>query len=404
MKNLNRIFFVSLLAISSVTYGQKDYKPGYIITNKNDTVYGFINLKSNYQNSRQCEFKRNIDQEPDTYLPFDIKSYRIENSKFYVSKEVTLNDSTEKVFLEYLVDGIVNLYYLKVLDDEYYFIEKDSSMYQLSNSEIEYINKNGEKYVGDSKKYMGTLIYLFRDSPQTSKDVRSTSFDYRSLINITKEYHNSVCKDYQCIDFTRSTKSTIYLEPNVGMISSRMGLKTSEHHAFNTNPVFGVNLRFTPMRAHYLWNVSVGLSYSMNDFNGDFDNTLYFSGTEIFRIHAAYSVVRIPVMIEYSFPGKKLQPFLTLGFNNLLIVNPDCSIIVNSSNFHNIGQEIAPDFRKYQFGIFAGVGIRFKINDKSYIYFKGNYEYSKPVLNTNYVFDYSNTNSLMLSLGYGFSL
>ena len=119
MKNLNRIFFISLLAISSISYGQRDYKPGYIITNKNDTVHGFINLKSNYQNSRQCEFKRNIDQEPDTYLPFDIKGYRVENSKFYVSKEVPLNDTTEKVFLEYLVEGIVNLYYLKDLTSEY---------------------------------------------------------------------------------------------------------------------------------------------------------------------------------------------------------------------------------------------------------------------------------------------
>jgi hypothetical protein len=225
------------------------------------------------------------------------------------------------------------------------------------------------------------------------------------LINITKEYHNRVCKDYQCIDYTKSTKSIIYLEPNTGIIFSGMGLKKSNHKAYNIKPSFGVNVRFSPLMVHYLWNFSIGLYYSMNNFNGDFKNTIYYKWGETYRIHAVYSFVYIPLMLEYSFPTKKFQPFLTAGFDNIFIINSNTSVRIYYPDINYLAGEVDSNFRGYHYGIQAGFGLRYIKSNKSYFFIKCNYEFRKPASSSlNDVFDYHYVNSVMLNVGYGFSL
>jgi hypothetical protein len=263
-----------ITSLSIFSYGQKDYKRGYVITFDNDTLFGTIGLNSNYRNSRSCYFQSNKDQEVKVYAPADIKAYRVENSKYYVSKEVTWNDKKELVFLEFLLDGIVNLYYIKESISEYYFIERDTALILLSNDERRIVvestvasGKDDKTYLTNSNQYIGVLKYLFQDSPEVMKDISNTQFDYKPLINLTREYHESVCKDYSCIDYTKNTKMSVYLEPNFGMIHSTMGIKTSDDHAQDLNPHFGLNLSLRNTKRDR-WNFRTGISYSTVEFEG----------------------------------------------------------------------------------------------------------------------------------------
>ncbi len=105
------IGIVFLLLSNKTVSGQNSYKSGYIVTNNNDTIYGLIKLRSNYLNNRSCDFKKTEDDSPEQLSPSDIKAYKIEDSKFYISKMISLRDTNRVVFLEFLLDGIVNLYY-----------------------------------------------------------------------------------------------------------------------------------------------------------------------------------------------------------------------------------------------------------------------------------------------------
>jgi hypothetical protein len=406
MKHYKFQLLLLLTSFSLFTYGQIDYKKGYVITHDNDTLFGTIDLNSNYRNSRSCNFLS--DQVVKVYAPEDIKAYRVENSKYYVAKEVTWNDKKEMVFLEFLVDGIVNLYYLKESINEYYFIERDTALILLSNDEKKIVikstvasGKDDKTYVANSNQYIGVLKYLFQDSPEVMKDIPHTRFDYKPLINLTREYHESVCKDYSCIDYTKNIKMSVYLEPSFGMIHSTMGLKTSEDHAQDLNPYFGLNISLRNTKRDR-WNFLTGISYSSVEFEGEFVNSIFPTPSqpeELFRIYLKYSYLSIPIAVEYFLPAKKLQPFFTASINNIFILNPEFEVY----KFDNTVPE-KTYFRNYQIGLDGGIGLRYNLKKNSYFYLKADFEYRFPSANLNYALDYYRVYSVMVGVGYGFRL
>src|SRR5664280_2852236 len=107
---MKKKIFLCLLILTQLIItckAQKGYRPGYIITNDSVIIQGQIKLQSNNQNSKKCEFIES-NQNVRNYTPDDIKGYRIEQSRYYVSKDVVIDSLKQRVFLEYLVHGIVD--------------------------------------------------------------------------------------------------------------------------------------------------------------------------------------------------------------------------------------------------------------------------------------------------------
>ena len=201
MRKRYLLFLLILTWYFAICNGQGSYNPGYIITNNSDTVRGLIKQQSNYQNSINCNFREEKNQSAKNFSPGEIKGYRIENSKYYVSKDIVIDSLKQKKFLEYLVKGIVDLFYYKDVGKEYYFVQKNTLLMLLSNDvsivTVEENGLNGEyekSYYKNSNQYKRILQYLFKESPEVLKEIPNTAFDYRPLIKITKDYHNSVAK------------------------------------------------------------------------------------------------------------------------------------------------------------------------------------------------------------------
>ena len=407
MEKKSLFLILAILQVCIVSYGQTGYKPGYIITNDFDTLKGVIKLKSNYLNSRSCDFMDGSNQNPKNYSPSEIRGYRIENSKYYVSKDITIDSSKQKVFLEYLVAGIVDLYYLRELQKEYYFFEKDGQLTPLSNDgsviTVKAKGYSGEyesNYYKNSNQYKRVLTYFFQDSPAVSSKIQNTRFDYKSLINITVDYHNAVCFDKKCIDFTKSTKQSIFFETYLGMIDSRMGLYTSKDYATQINLYGGFQLRFKPFKRFSRWNFLTGMNFSTNSYLGEFNNTLYTTDyIKTYRIHTQYSILRIPLTFDYTIGQGRLQTFLSFSYNNIFLINPSYKInrIDGGKNYDETSY-----FRKYEFGLSPGLGLKLKLGNNSYIFEKNEFEYRKSLANFNYILDYHRVYSWIISAGYGF--
>jgi hypothetical protein len=408
MKKRHFLFLLIIFQFPIIISGQKGYLPGYIISNKNDTLRGFINLNSNYENSSSCNFIEGDDQNPKTYSPDDIKGYRIENSRFYLSKDINIDSTQQRVFLEYLVDGIVNLYYLKDLKGEYYFIEKDTLLFPLSNEEstVTLMVKGAEKplvektFLRNSNQYRRILTYLFQDSPIASRQIPTIPFTYKSLIKITKDYHNSVC-DYNCIDFTKSTKQGLFIEPSVGIINAWMGLRleTSKTFAPDFKPFYAFKLRIKPFKGYSGWDLLVGVNYSSNSFEGIYDALWDDLYPIQYHVYADYSILRIPLGVDYSFTSKKLQPFLSLTGNSIIILNPDYEVIrIDNSSI------VETPFRKFQLGLSPGLGFKYVFKNDSYLILKDEFEYRIPGAGFGYVLDNQVVYSNLLSIGYGLKI
>jgi hypothetical protein len=397
MKKLNFLFCLVFILYLNNGYAQKNYKPGWVVTNKNDTLHGSINLKSNRHNSRMIEFKISKDQSPQTYTPDDIKAFKIDNSKYYVSREIVLNNIRKKVFLEFLVQGIVDLYFLRENQMDYFFIRKDSTITLLLNTEKTLVTKYGDTYSGNSNQYIGILTYLFKDSPELKDKIANTGYKNNSLIKLTKDYHNSVCKDYACIDYTKKTKNSVAIEPNLGIINSWMGFKKSSYHTYNSQAAFGLNVRFSSNWSSNRWNVLLGLNYSNNDLVGKYTSSAF---NETFQINAKYSILRIPISLQYLFPEKRIQPFISLSYNNILLLNQNSSIMRTETNYTYL---VRSKLLNYEEAMSFGIGLKYNFKKSSYIFVKSEVEMRKS-FSTDDILNSIFVNSWIINVGYGFNL
>ncbi|HAM99044.1 MAG TPA: hypothetical protein DCQ26_10585 [Marinilabiliales bacterium] len=395
--------------LSTALLGQNDFKPGYILKTTGDTVHGYINLRSNYLNGKECEFRPVLIGESSFYLPGQILSYRVENTKMYVTKTVELDHKTQTLFMEFLVDGVIDLYYYKDLQNEYYFVEKEGALYPLTNEERELI-RDDVRYRQNSNQYKGMLTFIFNDAPEIATKINRTPFEYKALINLTKDYHAMVCGNEVCIDYTKSTYLKINLEPTIGYIHSSLGLETSKERSKDDQPAIGLNLRFRPYKIKDSWNVLFGVNFSKNHFRKEFTSLLYVETEWLSRIELDYQTLRIPISVEYSFPTKKIQPVISLGFTSVFLMNREHearyinTFTLNGEVVQVDGGLIDTDFRKFNIAVNAGVGLKYNIDENSSVYVTTLFEYRKPYVNFNHLLDYLSTTSTIWNVGYSFCI
>lgn len=176
---------------------------GYVIDNKNDTIWGLIKQDANISNTDKCIFKTRPEAEKQIYQPTDIKSYRIVDGKYYVSRLVMVNGKPQQIFLEYLVQGLVNIYLYANLEGIHYLVDKgDGNLIELKNT-TSLSEKDGVTYSHDKKEYIGMLTYVFQDSPKTCEEATSKSLDCSSLIDLAVDYHKDMCAENKCIIYEK---------------------------------------------------------------------------------------------------------------------------------------------------------------------------------------------------------
>lgn len=183
---------------------QTDFRNGYYITLENDTVFGLLDYRGEVKNSQTCVFKNDDSAEPQKFNPGEIQSYRFTDGKFYVSKKIETDSVERNVFLEFLVDGITNLYFLRDINNYKYFLEdKNGKFLELSNETItEKVDGKGE-IQRKSNRYIGVLLASFADCKEIQPQINNVNLGHKSLINITKNYHNYVCDTEECIVYEK---------------------------------------------------------------------------------------------------------------------------------------------------------------------------------------------------------
>jgi hypothetical protein len=301
--------------------GQSDFRQGYIINNNFDTLYGLIDYRGDIRNSNICVFKASVSAPKEIFKPEDIIGYRFVTGKFYISKNINTGDDEKRMFVEYLLKGIVDLYYYRDTKTNHYLIQKaDGKVYELMNDQkIEDIN--GVKYSVNSNKYISALALAFSDCMEIQPQVRSASLDHMSLINVTKNYHNMVCKDQECIVYEKQLPAVRFrFAPVAGFrISNLKLLNKPVYNTFDFEyafyPSFGgaVNIAMPRMseRIFFQFDVNIGkrhyYSYSLTNYS---EVSYSISKTNLYT-----TFLEITPEIKYAYPRGKLRPVFLVGYN-----------------------------------------------------------------------------------------
>ena len=200
--------------------GQINLRPGYIITNLNDTIQGMIDFRTAERNARICSFRPDSSENIKNYLPGEIYAYRFTgDGKFYVTRQVTIDKTPTLLFLEYIIKGSVSLYYYRSTKCDYYFFEdEEGHMFKMSN-ETKEVEIEGRHKIMYDPRYVGIMTWLFKKSEKTKKKLKFLRINRDFLSRITKQYHYETCQTGEdCIEFeTKPDKHFVKVKYNIGI-------------------------------------------------------------------------------------------------------------------------------------------------------------------------------------------
>jgi len=392
------VFTVSFLINAN---SQSDFRNGYIITEKNDTLFGLVNNRGAINNSQKCIYKENKDSEKVEFSPKEIKGYRFTNGKYYISKSINNQD----IFLEYIINAIVKIYYYRDSRGDHYILEDENkNLHELNEEEKEVIVGN-TKYMQQSKRYIGILKAAFKKSLKTTKKADDIKLNHKSLLKITEEYHNDVCFDKQCIIYEKKiieNKLKFGFLGGVDLLLFRTNKAINNEHYYLQNKEMGVVI--SPAIGFFLkkkmpsFNEKMNIQYegvlSKTNFNttSSYIDDIY-NWNHLNEINLTQTSYSNRLVLNYEFPKEKIKPNFQIGgfSNHFFNVNyqRDLEIKFAWGDTHQTASTSESPFNRVDYGLCVGLGLN-KIYSKEKEIFL-NVRYNRGLgflkgLNTNYFY------------------
>jgi len=387
---MKKIFFSCLYIIIPIVsiFSQSNYKEGYIITIKKDTVYGLIDFRTDHTNSLLCKFKDSEASPEKIYHPGEIDGYRfIHEGKYYVSKTIVIEGVQQNVFLEYLVQGMLNLYYLHQYNDYYFFENKDGSLVAITKKAD--VIRDNNKFVVDNR-YKGMLTYIFRDCLPLAIKSSKAEFNKESMIVFTKDYHDQMCESGdKCIIFENDykkkfTKFDFTVYSGFEFDKSKL-YKIENSNMLSFSPVIGVGINISSPRL--IKSLSIMLDATFSKIMGAYD----YSDKYLTYYQYKFSGIKSNFCtgLEYTYDKGKIRPVINAGISHSSFYDLKSTLKTNTQISENVLL-----LQNSSTGIKTGIGIDYQINGNQFIIVR--FLYSRHV---NY---YDMNNTYQVKLGYKF--
>ena len=373
------LYLILFLVISKNIFAQENYVKGYVILNNNDSISGLINFRMDEHNGQFCQFKLSKTDAEQTFYPNDILKYRfIDEGKYYVSHKVMIDSIPRQVFLEYLVNGVMNLYFYKdnKTFQDYYFFEDEFG--QMTS-------------VNEKKQYIGTLNYLFRDYPTINKKFSKNSspmpFKRKNMIGIAEEYHTQMCSPGQeCIIFSNDYKKQ-YLDFKLAVYAGyqttvysidRFSITGMDFEAIiyspglmrSSNPVIGGQLLICNPRLtnSFCLLADIGLS----KISGEAQDS-HIKQFELNYCELSFNSLLLmgKINLKYISPKGKIRPTAEAGFSYFGLINKTSLMYFEEQDpKQNFNISEIKDFKSFPqstlLGINCGIGLSYLLkNNKS---------------------------------------
>lgn len=319
----------SFLLLATTLFSQSDFRSAYVITLESDTIYGYIDFRGEVRNMRVCAFKASLDGVVKEYFPGEITGYRfVDDGKFFISKEVHTDWVNGTVFVEFLFKGIANLYFYRNLLQSAYFIEKDDGELIELNEENREVKQGSRRFSHRNKRYIGLLNYTFQESPELQNDIRKTTLSHRSLVNVTRKYHEIVCPDDDCIVFEAKIPTfKVRFAPFVDM--SMTYLKISKYHSLDgfdfdpsIRPGIGLGLEIAMPRLNEKLSVCLSGQYKEDYLYGTREIISPYH-TEKNFVHLYTQNIYSKLGLKYTYPTGRVRPEVIAGFYHYYLLNRD---------------------------------------------------------------------------------
>lgn len=379
---------LSVYFVSDQLVAQNNFTSGYIISNTNDTIRGYIQQFTS--GSTICYFKKNPEGTAIAYSPVDISAYRFDdNGKFFVSKETPLESGNKMLFLEFLIKGKASIYFMRD-NMEHYFIETEKDkLSELSESQKIIENSNGVKWI-KQPRYKGKLKYILSDCPEIASKIETLSLQPKELINLAKDYHEKVCDSEQCIVFERKSKPVkirTRIEAGVGFSQFRNQIT---HTNFSPGALIACkfdfeNLLFSAEQTTFQTGLILQHYSNYTRYRDGHNSWVWNYVKDTTNVTLNTLAIKIPLIVNYTFPLGKVKPYIGGGIMN--------SFAKSSST------EIIRKFPLYQIGLVGMTGVSYTLNNSHKLNIGLSFEYNIDLVDIDFFYSLRSRN-LSIVLGY----
>lgn len=352
MKDKIIFVIISFVLIANSSFCQNDFRKGFIITLKKDTIIGQMDYRSNTKNYNSCIFKG--EQEEREYYPDEIFGFGYYNDKFFSSQIV------EGSFVEVLVLGEISLF----KSQNTYLIKKDTSVYNLE-SFFEEVEIDGKVGILENTRWRGIMSYLIYDCiSNTNSIVSNLKLDEKSLTKLVVRYNK--CKG---LDFTEFKVSKPWIKygygATVGIARSELlfrnmsGTMSYMDDSYSSiNPSIGVLFDISSPRLAE----KIAFQGEIHFIKSSYSSLVILnnSSTEYHDTYIDLSTLSVPLSFKYSFPEKKYGLYLQGGINydyHLIAKSKLLTESVTGNVVNTFPERSAFEINKNQIGYWGGIGI-----------------------------------------------
>lgn len=381
--NHKLLILLACVLISSISFAQKDFRPGYIIKN-GDTLRGLVQNRGK-KNFKSTVFKTNKQAAPTTYTPAEVEAYGFNGERQYESIDLDTTSGSRRIFGQRIADGAIDLYYLKDKSDKVILVKGN----QLSVVE----RKPDAITTGKVNKYSETQAVFKHDVGYVQTlnmavadcglSANSLKFSPTQVTRLVDEY-NRCKKDFTIVKDTRP-RTTIGGSLAGGWFQSNFLMRDYQDADLKADGFFGeVNfeVRF-PKRLERMTFVA-----GLQVVTAKYSAVTYSSPTVRNEYFLDLSYTKVPLSAKYSFATPNGSLFLRGGgsisfMNNVkfsgakIYIGPDG----NPSYQTNLG---SGNKVKDALGILAGIGYDMKLGGRLRVFAELRQEFNKGVFGQKY--------------------
>lgn len=382
----------SLLIILIITLGylrvlsQSDFRPGYYITHNNDTIHGLIDYRGDIRNAKICIYKEDKNSDEKKLEPTDIFGYRFVDSKFYISKTVETKDGEEVYFLEYILNGIADLYFYRNPKDLYnhYYIEKEGKLIELTNKEVAVEVEGRGKALKRTNKHIGILKAAFADCKEVQPQIEKTDLNRKSLINVAKKYHDYVCDGEKCIIYEKKMPVVkVQVAPVISMSYNSISFTDNYKYSFlnfNKSLYPSIGLQFKINMPRFNEKISFLVNTDLNkDYFYGYSKIEESYSTTYTDLHLRTFSINISGGFNYTYPKGKIRPTFAAGCVFSKLIENDVKIQkerINSANIITTEIDKNIEMPTILYGFYLKAGCDFQLKEKLIVFSNISYRYS----------------------------
>ncbi|HNP24579.1 MAG TPA: hypothetical protein PKM63_00060 [Panacibacter sp.] len=334
--------FLILLALtclaSALSFGQRNFQPGYIVLNNNDTVAGFIDYREWHKNPESLSFAKSKEGAVQKFTVKDAGSFEVTGKELYrrffvnismndefvnemTSKDTSLRKDT--VFLKVLFEGRhTKLFSYADEIKSRLFIASESETIPVELKNSEYM-ENGK--IVSEKEYKALLAKLAGQYAPGNTDIVAKiagTSNYKDDILEVLYLIDGKPSGKPLLDEKKGKKSAFRFWAGAGVGKNPINIEGENRYAGITeaggiSPVIsaGFDIRFNPYIGKLFWRTELAFTTAKTN---AYVSKQYFASKENYYLDLKFNSISLNETINYNFYNSAdLKIFLGagVGFN-----------------------------------------------------------------------------------------